>query len=296
MSFSDTSPAYVITPSVDGPPTPSVVRRNQTFYLRTVVFKAGDELFNLPRFSLPEQSKFFDDIYAGTGGTSDTDPVLLENAVTAEEFHSLLKLTFRVPKLTIGQALSVDDWMSVLKLAKIWSISPLREQAVTVLGTMIKGKSSIEKVLLARRYDVAQWLTDGLTLLAAQREPISATIRDSLGWETYGRVMEIRERWRQEAWTKVQAASTCSQNQASWSDCIVCRSQDYPGVVHCMKLDIAFYQGHSFLGKPRAQPQSWTKPLPDLHELLSSTKCSTFEVMIAHEFKEELERMKGGTV
>ena len=87
--------------------------------------------------------------------------------------------------------------MGVLKLAKKWDLAGLRDKAVQQSDTQIQLKDPIEKILLARKYNVVKWLKEAYTTLASREHVLTADEIDQIGWETFGRLMMVRERrWR----------------------------------------------------------------------------------------------------
>ena len=93
--------------------------------------------------------------------------------------------------------------MSALKLAKRWSLGDVRDKAVAGLALQMQHKRPIEKIVLARKYDVARWFEEGLVALASLDRPIDPTAKKQLGWEIYARLMDVRERGRTAAWKQL---------------------------------------------------------------------------------------------
>ena len=95
--------------------------------------------------------------------------------------------------------------MSALKLAKRWSLSDVRDKAVSGLSLQMQHKTPIEKIVLARKYDVARWFEEGLIALASIDRPLDPAVKKQLGWEIYARLMDVRERGRAGAWKQLVA-------------------------------------------------------------------------------------------
>ncbi|VDB95553.1 unnamed protein product [Peniophora sp. CBMAI 1063] len=175
------------------------IKRDDFFYFHSLVFEVEDTLFKVPRYGLPGDGAAFDTMFArgpGAPGSSDDDPIRLDTDVTASEFRSMLKATYPPPGTTVAE-LTLDEWMSVLKLAKKWNLAGLRDKAVQQSDTQVQLKTPIEKILLARQYDVGKWLNEAYIALSSREEPLSVQEVEKVGWETTAKLMMVREkRWR----------------------------------------------------------------------------------------------------
>ncbi|KAJ7149762.1 hypothetical protein C8R43DRAFT_499324 [Mycena crocata] len=176
-------------PAPDGP-------RDQKYYLESVVFKVEDRIYKVPRYHFQHSSEIFattftlpaaDDVQAE--GHSDKNPFVLEG-ITSVDFARLLKVLY---PLDIPQILGMpkDDWISVLKLSTLWYFLDARDLAIRQLDAM--GLSSVLRILLARQYDVANWLRTGYTELARREEGISLEDAAKIGWGTTVRLYHTRE-------------------------------------------------------------------------------------------------------
>ncbi|KZV72002.1 hypothetical protein PENSPDRAFT_751232 [Peniophora sp. CONT] len=174
--------------------------RDELFYFHSVVFQAENRLFRVPRYGLPGDATVFDTMFGqatgGGAGSSDDNPIRLDADVSAADFLSLLK-TASPPHETTVTALNFDEWMGVLNLANKWNLQSTKDKAVAGSDADIQKKTVTEKILLAKKYGVAKWLKEGYCALASRKEPITPEEREQLGWETYGRLMSVRERGRE---------------------------------------------------------------------------------------------------
>lgn len=193
-----------------------------------------------------------------------------------------------VPELT----LSFCEWMSVLKLAKMWDLASLYLDAVRKLSSQVRLRRPIEKLLLAREYGVGAWLRDALTVLASQREPIDASDRMQMGWETYGRLMDIRDRWRREAWVNLRSTARCRSYEREVSgyseECGMrkpeqSRHYDAWAYHECVHVEIII--PHSPTGENAGK-------ISDFEDILPQSCHPSFAEMVAREFAGELEHMK----
>ncbi|KAJ6481259.1 hypothetical protein C8R47DRAFT_594422 [Mycena vitilis] len=80
------------------------------------------------------------------------------------DFERLLKVLYPrdVPQIL---SMAKDAWISVLKLSTLWYFLDARDLAIKQLNDR-SDIGSIERILLARQYDVAPWFRRGYTDLA----------------------------------------------------------------------------------------------------------------------------------
>ncbi|KAJ7250483.1 hypothetical protein B0H12DRAFT_1120558 [Mycena haematopus] len=127
---------------------------------------------------------------ADAEGGSDENPVILEG-ISNVDFKALLKVLY---PLDIPQILSMTkgEWISVLKLSTQWYFLDARDLAIKQLNDQGDIRS-VERILLARQYDVAGWLRMGYNDLAKREEGISLEDAATIGWETMVRLYQTRE-------------------------------------------------------------------------------------------------------
>jgi hypothetical protein len=87
-------------------------------------------------------------------------------------------------------AMSVDEWISVLKLSTMWEFFEMRALAISQLSESI---DLVTKVTLARKYNISTWLFSAYEGLAKRKESISVTEAEKLGLTTTIRIVQIRE-------------------------------------------------------------------------------------------------------
>jgi hypothetical protein len=90
--------------------------------------------------------------------------------------------------------LTLEESMSTLKLAMKWNLTGVRAKTVAQCDKEIQEKSPVEKILLAKKYGVAKWLKEGCRTLSIRNAAITDEERDQLGWETYARILVVREK------------------------------------------------------------------------------------------------------
>jgi hypothetical protein len=118
--------------------------------------------------------------------------------------------------------LTLEESMSILKLAKKWDLASVRNKAVAQSDIEIQKKTPVEKILLAKQYGVTQWLQEGYRSLVSRENTITDEERDQLGLETFARLMVARE--KSFAWAlKVSPSSTTSKGCSHSIYCNHCR-------------------------------------------------------------------------
>ncbi|KAF7370268.1 hypothetical protein MSAN_00658000 [Mycena sanguinolenta] len=175
--------------------------RDQDYYLKTITFKVEDTIFNVPRYHFERMSEIFATMLtlpAGDGipteGQSDENPIVLEG-VSGVDFRSLLKVLYPLDVLQVwnnASRLTKDDWISVLKLSTQWRFLAVRDLAIQRLDNH-GDIEIIERILLARQYDIADWLRKGYTALAERTQGITSEEAKRIGWETAFLLCQVRE-------------------------------------------------------------------------------------------------------
>lgn len=101
--------------------------------------------------------------------------------------------------------------MGVLKLADQWCLDNLRAQAIRETSTSVNKMPLVERIALAKKYNVSNWLLDAYETICKRRDGISRDERDCMGHETFFRLVNLREKgW---SW----AASGEGRNRAKFN-------------------------------------------------------------------------------
>lgn len=181
--------------------------KHPVLYIDTVVFLVEDTLFRVPRKLLEEESTVFRDMFLlpqpnndAIEGQDDTRPVIL-HGVSKADFECLLKvLLCRQHGKNKDLVLSLtNEWTSVLKLSTMWEFASLRKAAISWLDTSpasLHRSDLIEKIVLATRYDIKEWLLPSLLAIAQRPDPISVEEGKRLGIETALKLASVREKLR----------------------------------------------------------------------------------------------------
>ncbi|VDB95552.1 unnamed protein product [Peniophora sp. CBMAI 1063] len=177
--------------------TPNQSPKHDTFfYCDTVVFQVEDTLFSIPRYG-PAKDGAFDTLFeppcgALSAGTHDDEPIFLAD-VSVSEFRLLLRMICFDPD-HIATFDTLDEWTSILRLSTRWSLGSIRAATISGAKSLVNKLPIVEKILLAERCNVQEWLEEGYEALIGREAMITSEERDMLGWETYGRLMELREK------------------------------------------------------------------------------------------------------
>ncbi|KAG6328814.1 hypothetical protein ID866_10276 [Astraeus odoratus] len=137
-------------------------------------------------FSLPQGDQ------VTVEGLSDENPIRLDG-VSKNDFEQLLKALFHrkhgsLPCLPDG----IEEWTSVLKLSTTWDFKAVRQAAIDVLNVSQIGP--VDRVVLARQYDIKDWLLPALNHLAQRPEPTSLEEAGRMGIDFALKLASVRER------------------------------------------------------------------------------------------------------
>lgn len=92
----------------------------------------------------------------------------------------------------IGQTFTLTQLKPILVLATDWGFRRLRVYAITHIPH--HAMPPLDKIVLARRTQVHEWLLEPLVSLATRLEPLNPTEMETLGWETSTALTSAREK------------------------------------------------------------------------------------------------------
>ncbi|KAJ3861451.1 hypothetical protein EV359DRAFT_84310 [Lentinula novae-zelandiae] len=176
-------------------PTPT---RSTTFYFDCVIFEVENVLYKIPRARLIEESSLFETMFAlppGPGnsceGEDDDHPITLPQ-IKRKEWECLLRLLFR-NSIAGPPDFTLDEWISILKLATKWDMSASRACSIE----NIAGFDGIpaQKIRLAREYHVPRYFIPCLVQLIGRSEPLTADECRDIGMECALKIVSLRERY-----------------------------------------------------------------------------------------------------
>ncbi|KAG2159340.1 uncharacterized protein EDB93DRAFT_1115134 [Suillus bovinus] len=163
--------------------------RHSEFYLQDElsVFLVDGVLFRVHRFFLQRESDVFRTMFVcpptqdGPEGLSDDKPIVLPD-VTVAEFEALLKFLYD-GGTSPSPFSTADEWIRLLSIATRYEMERIRARALHELD-YLPPLDPIQKIVLARRHDVRQWLLPSYVALCLRREPLNVLEAVELGLET----------------------------------------------------------------------------------------------------------------
>jgi hypothetical protein len=87
--------------------------------------------------------------------------------------------------------LEKSDWLAILKLSKKWGFSVIFDSAKSQLTNA--DIDPVEKVTIAREYNVYEWLVSGLAELVSRKAPLSLQETEKLGVPSAISIFHLRE-------------------------------------------------------------------------------------------------------
>jgi len=107
-----------------------------------------------------------------------------------KDFEALLSVIY--PKNFDERDLSYDQWRSVLHLSSIWGLTSLRNLALKSMDP----PNAFERLLLARKYNVDDWVLPALSALCERRLPVSLEEARQMDIEDVVLIATVREEIR----------------------------------------------------------------------------------------------------
>lgn len=126
---------------------------------------------------------------------SDYDPIELPG-INKNDFEQLIRVPLR--KYVVGKSpessFSRDQWISVLDLSTKWEFRALRTAAINHLTTLNGSIDPVDKLVMAIKYKITEWMLPTLLKLAQRAEPISVDEGNRMGLETALKLSAVREK------------------------------------------------------------------------------------------------------
>jgi len=163
--------------------------------MECIIFLVEDTLFKVPRFPF-ERSGIFATIFTLPSGENtivegcaDEHPFKLDG-ISKIDFQTFLRVV--CPRDRTKYSMTVEKWVSVLKLSTMWDFHETRELAIKELSK--EGMMDlVMKVGLAKQFKIPEWLFAGYEGLIKRKEAISIAEAELLGLTTVVRLFRIRE-------------------------------------------------------------------------------------------------------
>ncbi|KIK05790.1 hypothetical protein K443DRAFT_674848 [Laccaria amethystina LaAM-08-1] len=181
----------------------NAVQRDDTFFLDHVVFLVENTLFKVPRIRFEVDSKVFASMFllppgdAAVEGMDEKSPIKLEG-IRQRDFRNLLHVIYPnlAPKCS---DLSQDELLAMLHLSTMWEFKEARKVVVAKLNE--KPMDAIQRVQLAKKAKVSQWLLSAYTKLVSSAKPLTLREIGTLDWEIIARLLLVQQQ-RPELWRK----------------------------------------------------------------------------------------------
>ncbi|TFK32272.1 hypothetical protein BDQ12DRAFT_692754 [Crucibulum laeve] len=187
------------------------------------IFLVENTLFKVHRHYLVRESDFFRSLFScpvppgeKKEGSSDQCPIPL-HGVRASEFETLLDYfydglhpdyedaTTPLPKKKKGRKAteawknvdgSIQQLIDLLSIATRYDFERVRTYAIESIGACRKPLDPVERIGLAERYDIPQWLESAYEDLCVRQEPLKVHEAEHLGLTKSVLVAEAREALR----------------------------------------------------------------------------------------------------
>jgi hypothetical protein len=101
---------------------------------------------------------------------------------------------YRVGKTSNDVTLDFEEWMSVVKLSKKWNLTELFSRATDSSERCMIGRSSVDKILNGKKFDVKKWMREGYREICARTNAIAQDEKSKLDFSTYVALLELRDR------------------------------------------------------------------------------------------------------
>ncbi|KAG9005578.1 hypothetical protein FRB94_001437 [Tulasnella sp. JGI-2019a] len=200
------SPASVHTPApkADSPqlaPT-GVSRHPRWSKLNTASIQIEKTLYEIPLHLLMD-SEYFKERLVEKG-----DGLIVIGDISVFEMDALLSiLDARVVESNALTSLAYDHWAAILRLASLWHFSVVRSLAMEKFNTHFLDRDPLERLELALRCQVKQWIHPIYVQLCERTESISADEAERLGVARFAAIIGIREKVLR---SKVPDSESCS--------------------------------------------------------------------------------------
>ncbi|KDQ18964.1 hypothetical protein BOTBODRAFT_184771 [Botryobasidium botryosum FD-172 SS1] len=172
--------------------------RHETYYLRdgNLVICVDNILFNVHRYFFVQHSPLFAELlslsykegYVNMGDSEEAPLHLTE--VSMEEFLDLLSI-FYPPSLFHAPTRTVESWRRLLSLSKRLQFADIFDAAVAALDC--SDMDSIQRLQLARQYNIREWRFRGFLDLSLRRRPLTVAEGKTLGGADTVRACLARE-------------------------------------------------------------------------------------------------------
>ncbi|PPQ85829.1 hypothetical protein CVT25_003460 [Psilocybe cyanescens] len=173
--------------------------RDEDFYLQHSIFLVENRLFKLPAVHLIEASDVFHamfqlpqgpDLDTSIDGMTDEKPIVLEG-VKSEDFKQLLRVIYSRKQLEYD-ALTLEQWGSVLELSSKWDMQAIRKTTIRNMTPMLDNNAH-KLIVWGTRFGLTTWLSEGITALVNGLDPMTEADVAKIGLTMTMKISAIRE-------------------------------------------------------------------------------------------------------
>ncbi|KAG6909475.1 hypothetical protein DXG01_017197 [Tephrocybe rancida] len=127
-------------------------------------------------------------------GSSDSLPIVLDavpnGTITKSSFRNLLEVIFP-PDIQAEPQLSKQGWIEVLGVADMWEMNKVRQHSIDKLTSLPLG--SVERIVLAKKYHVPQWLRSAYSALVDQNNYLTLVDSSEIDYPSAIKIFQLRE-------------------------------------------------------------------------------------------------------
>ncbi|CAK5283530.1 unnamed protein product [Mycena citricolor] len=159
-------------------------------------FKVENEKFCVHRHFLERDSVYFQELFAGPlgdYGRTENEAIPLED-VTGAEFECLLDFFYN--GMYVHTAFSLAQWVSLLSVSSRLQFELLRNHSIQQIEAHQTPLDPIDRLVLATKYDVPEWLAPAFTALCQRAQPLEEWEAEKIGLRNTVRVAKAREVFR----------------------------------------------------------------------------------------------------
>lgn len=124
-----------------------------------------------------------------SNGSRPNNPIILREVDTAD-FNEFLSVLYSSDYETTPSR-TVEQWTSILSLSTRWYFESIRQLAIENLSRLV---TTVDKIVLAREFDVEPWLVEGYTALCCRDLPPNVEEGRILGVDDIIKIVHIRHR------------------------------------------------------------------------------------------------------
>ncbi|KAL0955710.1 hypothetical protein HGRIS_001930 [Hohenbuehelia grisea] len=178
-----------------------LLEKDSKYYFELVVLRVENCLFSVPRHRFERESRIFQDMFKMPAvgvpdGLSDSKPIFLEG-ISKEKFRHFIEFLYpksffvNDPDDPEPNTRTLEEWEDILSLATMWDMPRIRKGAILTMSSM--DMDPAEKIVLARCFDIDEWLLPAFERLVLREEPLGVRDLHLLGEDSALKVCALRE-------------------------------------------------------------------------------------------------------